>query len=251
MEDNTGNMGDREERQADENLSEVLRIRREKLAALRGTGRDPFLLTRYAVTHTSAQIRDGFGSLEGTDTAVAGRIITRRIMGKASFATVQDGAGRIQVYIRREDVGEDDYAAFKKWDIGDIIGVSGFVFKTQTGEISVHAKSVTLLSKSLLPLPEKFHGLTDTELRYRQRYVDLIVNPEVKETFVRRSAIIREIRAFLEDRGFLEVETPMFHNEAGGANARPFITHHNALNIDLYLRIALELHLKRLIIGRD
>ena len=249
MEDNTGNMGDREERQADENLSEVLRIRREKLAALRGTGRDPFLLTRYAVTHTSAQIRDGFGSLEGTDTAVAGRIITRRIMGKASFATVQDGAGRIQVYIRREDVGEDDYAAFKKWDIGDIIGVSGFVFKTQTGEISVHAKSVTLLSKSLLPLPEKFHGLTDTELRYRQRYVDLIVNPEVKETFVRRSAIIREIRAFLEDRGFLEVETPMFHNEAGGANARPFITHHNALNIDLYLRIALELHLKRLIIG--
>lgn len=232
-----------------ENLSEILRIRREKLKALRDAGCDPFKITKYDITHNSVQIRDGFDALEGADTSIAGRIITRRIMGKASFTTIQDGAGRIQVYVRREDVGEEEYDQFKKWDIGDIIGVSGFVFKTKTSEISVHAKSIVLLSKSLLPLPEKFHGLTDTELRYRQRYVDLIVNPEVKDTFIKRSAIIREIRAFLDARGFLEVDTPVLHTLEIGAAARPFITHHNALDIDMYLRIETELYLKRLIVG--
>lgn len=232
-----------------ENLSDILRIRREKLSALREAGCDPFKLTKFDFTHTSAQIRDNFDSLENTDTAIAGRIITRRIMGKASFATIQDGAGRIQVYFRRDDLGEEVYDFFKKLDIGDIIGVTGFIFKTKTGEISVHAKSLTLLTKSLLPLPEKFHGLTDTELRYRQRYVDLIVNPEVKETFIKRSAIIREIRAFLDARGFLEVDTPVLHTLEIGAAARPFVTHLNALDIDMYLRIETELYLKRLIVG--
>ncbi len=235
--------------QREEELSEILRVRREKLAALREAGCDPFTLTHYDITHSSEQIRGSFDALEGHDVSIAGRIITRRIMGKASFATIQDGAGKIQVYIRRDDVGEVDYAWFKKWDNGDIIGVSGFVFKTQTGEISVHAKQITLLTKSLLPLPEKFHGLTDTELRYRQRYVDLIVNPEVKDTFVKRSAIIREIRAFLDARGFLEVDTPVLHTLEIGAAARPFVTHHNTLDIDMYLRIETELYLKRLIVG--
>jgi Lysyl-tRNA synthetase (class II) len=232
-----------------ENQSEVLRIRREKLTALREAGNDPYALTKYEVSYSSVQIRNNFGGLEGKNVSIAGRIITRRIMGKASFATVQDGVGRIQIYVKRDDVGEEDYASFKKWDIGDIIGLAGFVFKTQTGEISVHAKSIVLLSKSLLPLPEKFHGLTDTELRYRQRYVDLIVNPEVKDTFIKRSAIIREIRAFLDARGFLEVDTPVLHTLEIGASARPFVTHHNTLDIDMYLRIETELYLKRLIVG--
>lgn len=233
-----------------ENLSELLKIRREKLNALRQAGRDPFRITKFDVTHSSAQIRENFESLEGSDTSVAGRIITRRIMGKASFATIQDGSGRIQVYFRRDDLGEEEYEFFKKQlDIGDIIGVTGFIFKTKTGEISVHAKTLTLLTKSLLPLPEKFHGLTDTELRYRQRYVDLIVNPEVKETFIKRSAIIREIREFLDSRGFVEVDTPVLHTISIGAAARPFVTHLNALDIDMYLRIETELYLKRLIVG--
>ncbi|MGI6203024.1 MAG: lysine--tRNA ligase [Eubacteriales bacterium] len=233
-----------------ENLSEILRIRREKLNALRQAGRDPYKVTKYDVTHNSAQIRENFDSLDGTDTSVAGRIITRRIMGKASFATIQDGAGRIQIYIRRDDLGNEEYENFKKQiDIGDIIGVTGSIFKTKTGEISIHAKTLTLLTKSLLPLPEKFHGLTDTELRYRQRYVDLIVNPEVKETFIKRSAIIREIRSFLDARGFLEVDTPVLHTISIGANARPFVTHLNALDLDMYLRIETELYLKRLIVG--
>ncbi len=233
----------------EQDFSELLRVRRDKLAALREAGKDPFVITRYDVTADSASIKNNFEALEGKEVSLAGRIMSRRIMGKASFVGFFDSAGQIQLYIKRDDVGEEDYAAFKKWDIGDIIGVSGFVFKTQTGEISVHARKILLLSKNLIPLPEKFHGLTNTDLRYRQRYLDLIVNPEVKDTFVKRSRIISEIRSFLEARGFLEVETPYLHSQAGGAAARPFITHHNTLDIDLYLRIALELHLKRLIVG--
>ncbi len=236
-----------EQPEIDEN--ELIRVRREKLAALREAGHDPFLMTKFDVTAYSAAIKEAFEENEGKEVSLAGRMMSRRIMGKASFAGLADAKGQIQLYVRRDEVGEEDYAAFKKWDIGDIIGVSGKVFKTQTGEVSIHADKVVLLAKNLIPLPEKFHGLVNTDLRYRQRYVDLIVNPEVKETFVKRSRIISEIRAFLEARGFLEVETPFLHNEAGGAAARPFITHHNTLDIDLYLRIALELHLKRLIVG--
>lgn len=235
---------------AEADVNELIRIRREKLENLRNDNKDPFVITKYDVTATGDYIKNSpFEEVEGKNVSIAGRIISRRIMGKASFTHIQDGSGRIQCYIRRDDVGEDVYADFKKWDIGDIIGVEGVVFKTQTGETSVHASAIKLLSKSLLPLPEKFHGLTNQDLRYRQRYVDMIMNPDVKETFVKRSKIISAVRKFLENRAYLEVETPVLHNIAGGAAARPFITHHNSLDIDMYLRIALELHLKRLIVG--
>ncbi len=236
-------------------LSEILQVRRDKLAALREGGKDPFVVTKYDVTHHAAQVKADFvdppegEEHTGPQVAMAGRLMSKRGMGKASFGDLQDSSGRIQLYVRRDDVGEEAYAEYKKYDIGDIVGVKGYVFRTRMGEISVHVQEITLLSKSLLPLPEKFHGLKDQELRYRQRYVDLIMNPEVKDTFVKRSMIIREIRNFLDQRGFLEVETPMLHTIAGGAAARPFITHHNTLDMDMYLRIALELHLKRLIIG--
>ena len=235
-------------------LSELLQIRRDKLEALREAGKDPFEITKYDVTAYSGDIKANFvdppeGEESPVTVSMAGRIMSKRGMGKASFADLQDKQGRIQLYVRKDMVGEEAYADFKKWDIGDIIGVTGVVFRTHMGEISVRATSVVLLAKSLLPLPEKFHGLKDPELRYRQRYVDLIMNPEVKDTFVKRSMIIKEIRALLDEEDFLEVETPMLNTIAGGASARPFVTHHNALNIDMYMRIALELYLKRLIIG--
>ena len=237
-----------------EQLSELLQIRRDKLTALREAGKDPFIITKYDVDSYSGTIKENFvDPAEGEEStqrvSMAGRIMSKRGMGKASFADLQDKEGRIQLYIRKDMVGEDAYADFKKWDIGDIIGVEGIVFRTHMGEISVKATSIVLLSKSLLPLPEKFHGLKDPELRYRQRYVDLIVNPDVKDTFIKRSQIIKEVRALLDEEGFLEVETPVLSTIPGGATARPFITHHNALDIDMYMRIALELHLKRLIIG--
>ena len=235
--------------ETEENLSDILRIRREKLAELRANGKDPFVIRRFDKTHDFKTIRDAFDTLEGSDVIVAGRILSRRDMGKANFIDLVDESGKMQVYIKSDDIGADAFAEYRKWDIGDIVGVKGFVFRTRRGEISIHTKEITLLSKSLLPLPEKWHGLKDQDLRYRQRYVDLIVNPEVRDSFVKRSRIIAEIRSYLNERGFLEVETPILHNMAGGANARPFITHHNSLNIDLYLRIALELHLKRLIVG--
>ena len=230
-------------------LNEILQVRRDKLAALCDSGNDPFLKTKYDAKNTSAEIKSDFEAFEGKTVSIAGRIISRRIMGKASFVGFRDGEGDIQLYVRRDDVGEEDYAAFKKWDIGDIIGISGFVFKTQTGEISVHAQHIELLAKSLLPLPEKFHGLKDTDTRYRQRYVDLIVNPEVRDTFIKRSQILREIRAYLDGKGFLEVDTPILVPLEIGASARPFKTHHNTLDMDMYLRIETELYLKRLIVG--
>ncbi len=230
-------------------LSELLRIRREKLTNLQDAGRDPFAITRYDVTHHSAEILAAGDELVGKEVSVAGRMMVKRIMGKASFCKIQDKQGVIQCYVARDDLGEEAYADFKKMDIGDIIGVKGFVFRTKTGEITVHAKELTLLTKSLKPLPEKFHGLQDTDVRYRQRYLDLIVNPEVRDTFVKRSQILREIRRFLDDRGFMEVETPMLVPNAGGAAARPFETHYNALDEDVKLRISLELYLKRLIVG--
>ena len=225
-------------------LSELLQIRRDKLEALREAGKDPFEITKYDVTAYSGDIKANFvdppeGEESTVTVSMAGRIMSKRGMGKASFADLQDKQGRIQLYVRKDMVGEEAYADFKKWDIGDIIGVTGVVFRTHMGEISVRATSVVLLAKSLLPLPEKFHGLKDPELRYRQRYVDLIMNPEVKDTFVKRSMIIKEIRALLDEEDFLEVETPMLNTIAGGASARPFVTHHNALNIDMYMRIAL------------
>ena len=230
-------------------LSELLRIRREKLTNLQDAGRDPFSITRYDVTHHSAEILAAGDGLAGKEVSVAGRMMVKRIMGKASFCKIQDKQGVIQCYVARDDLGEEAYAEFKKMDIGDIIGVKGFVFRTKTGEITVHTKELTLLTKSLKPLPEKFHGLQDTDVRYRQRYLDLIVNPEVRDTFVKRSQILREIRRFLDDRGFMEVETPMLVPNAGGAAARPFETHYNALDEDVKLRISLELYLKRLIVG--
>ena len=229
--------------------SEQEQIRRDKLAALREAGHDPYLLTKVDVDTKSSDILADYDAYEGKEVTLAGRMMTRRIMGKASFAHMLDTAGEIQFYIRRDDVGEESYAAFKDMDIGDVISVRGKVFKTKTGEISIHTDELTLLAKCLKPLPEKFHGLTDMDLRYRQRYLDMVVNPEVRDTFRKRSQIITAIRTFLEGRGFMEVETPVLHTQAGGAAARPFITHHNTLDIDMYLRIALELHLKRLIVG--
>ena len=232
-----------------EDINEILRIRLEKLAQLVEAGKDPFTITKYPVTHHSAEIKAHFEELEGKEVVIAGRMMQKRVMGKASFCNVQDLEGGIQSYVARDMIGEDSYKDFKKYDIGDIVGVRGEVFRTKTGEISVKASSVTLLSKSLQILPEKYHGLTNTDMRYRQRYVDLIVNPEVKDTFVKRSKIIKEIRNFLDGRGFMEVETPMLVSNAGGAAARPFETHYNALNEDVKLRISLELYLKRLIVG--
>ena len=232
-----------------EQLSEQNRIRREKLKALQEAGKDPFRITHFERTHQSRQIVEQFDSLEGQEVVIAGRMMSRRVMGKASFAHVQDKLGQIQIYVRREDVGEENYAGFKAWDIGDIIGVKGTAFRTKTGEVSVHATEVTLLSKSLQVLPEKYHGLTNVDQRYRQRYVDLITNPESRDVFTKRSAIIREIRNFLDGRGFMEVETPILVANAGGAAARPFETHYNALDEDVKLRISLELYLKRLIVG--
>ena len=233
----------------EQDLNEIVKVRHEKLAALKESGNDPFKITKFDFDNDSANIKANFQELEGKTVKIAGRIIARRIMGKASFVGLSDNTGKIQLYVRRDDVGEDVYAAFKKWDIGDIVGVEGFVFKTQTEEISVHATSITLLSKSLLPLPEKFHGLKDNDLRYRQRYVDLIVNPEVKNNFIIRSKFIKFMRNYLDNMNYIEVETPVLNTIVGGAAARPFITHHNTLNIPMYMRIATELPLKRLIVG--
>ncbi len=227
----------------------LITIRKEKLEELRKQNKDPFKITKYNRTHNSEQIKENYDELEGKDVTIAGRLMAKRIMGKASFCHIQDMQGKIQSYVSLNDLGEENYKEFKTYDIGDIVGITGFVFKTKTGEISVHAKEMVLLTKSLRPLPEKFHGLKDTELRYRQRYVDLIVNPEVKETFIKRSKIIKELRRILEEEGYLEVETPMLTTVATGDAARPFITHHNTLNLDMYLRIAPELNLKRLIVG--
>ena len=235
--------------QAEQDPGQLLRVRREKLAALQAAGCDPFVITKYDVTHRSAEIKERYDELEGKQVSVAGRMMSKRIMGKASFCSVQDREGAIQVYVARDSLGEEAYADFKRLDRGDIIGVVGNVFKTKTGEISIHAERIELLSKSLQILPEKYHGLTNVDLRYRQRYTDLIMNPDVKNTFIMRSKIVTAIRSYLDSHAFLEVETPVLHTIAGGANARPFITHHNALDIDLYMRIALELHLKRLIVG--
>ena len=233
----------------EQDVNKLMKIRREKLDELRKEGKDPFEITKYDRTETAGQIKANYDEYEQKDVSVAGRIIAKRIMGKASFCTIQDSDEKIQSYVSINDLGEESYKEFKTYDIGDIIGIKGFVFKTRTGEISVHAKEVTLLSKSLRPLPEKFHGLKDVDLRYRQRYVDLIMNPEVKETFIKRTQIINEIRNILNEKGYLEVETPILNTISGGATARPFITHHNTLNIDMYLRIATELNLKRLIVG--
>ena len=242
-------MSEKNQSQNTENLGELLKVRREKLAALQEAGKNPFEITKYDVTHHSSDIKESFEELEGKSVSLAGRIMSKRVMGKASFCHIQDLKGTIQVYVARDNIGEDSYKDFKKYDIGDIVGISGEVFKTKTGEISIHATSVTLLSKSLQILPEKYHGLTNTDTRYRQRYVDLIMNEEVKDTFVKRSKIIKEIRNFLDERGFMEVETPMLVANAGGAAARPFETHYNALDEDVKLRISLELYLKRLIVG--
>ena len=232
-----------------ENLSEVLQVRRDKLSELQKMGRDPFKISKYDVTHHSNEVIDQYDSLEGQRVSLAGRIMSKRIMGKASFMHLQDQNGRIQAYVKRDDIGTDEYKLFKTYDIGDIVGIEGFVFKTKTEEVSVHVEKLVLLSKSLQVLPEKYHGLKDVDLRYRQRYVDLIVNPEVKDAFLTRTKALKALRSYLDERGFLEVETPILNTIAGGANARPFITHHNTLDIPMYLRIANELYLKRLIVG--
>ena len=242
-------MADNNVNNTQQNVSELLKIRRDKLKALQESGNDPFTITKFDVTHHSADIKEGFDSLEGKSVTVAGRMMSKRIMGKASFCNIQDKTGNIQVYVARDCIGEEAYSAFKKDDVGDILGITGEVFRTKTGEVSVHASEVTLLSKSLQILPEKYHGLTNTDLRYRQRYVDLIMNPDVKDTFVKRSKIIAAIRRYLDEKGFMEVETPMLVPNAGGAAARPFETHYNALDEDVKLRISLELYLKRLIVG--
>lgn len=232
-----------------QDVNELIKVRHEKLAELQQAGKDPFKITKFDVTHHSADIKQSFDALEGKTVTVAGRMMSKRVMGKASFCNVQDLKGTIQAYVARDNIGEDSYKDFKRLDVGDIIGITGEVFKTKTGEISIHASTVTLLSKSLQVLPEKFHGLTNTDIRYRQRYVDLIMNQDVKETFVKRSKIISSIRRYLDERGFIEVETPMLVSNAGGAAARPFETHFNALDEDVKLRISLELYLKRLIVG--
>ena len=236
-------------RSCEPDLNEVLKVRREKLQALRDENKDPFMIMKYDRDAMSKDILDNFEKYDGKDVSLAGRIMSKRIMGKASFCHIQDRDGQIQAYVARDCIGEDEYKAFKKFDIGDIVGLKGTVFKTKTGETSIHATEITLLSKSLQPLPEKFHGLKDQDLRYRQRYVDLIINPDVRNTFVVRSRIIKEIREFLDNRGYIEVETPVLNTISGGASARPFITHHNTLGINMYLRIATELNLKRLIVG--
>ena len=235
--------------QEEPSLSELLQIRRDKLSDLREKGQDPFVITKFDVTHHSNEVKERFEEMEGQSVRLAGRLMSKRGMGKAVFSDLQDNGGRIQLYVRIDDVGEEALAAFKKYDIGDIVGVEGEVFRTKRGEISIKAKTITLLSKSLLPLPEKFHGLTDVETRCRQRYVDLIVNPDVKRNFIIRSQFIKHVRDFMDARGFIEVETPVLNTISGGATARPFITHHNTLDIDMYLRIATELALKRLIVG--
>ena len=232
-----------------QDINQLLKVRRDKLKDLQDNGKDPFVITKYDVTHHSQEVKDNFETLEGQSVSLAGRVMSKRVMGKASFCHIQDLQGMIQSYVARDSIGEEEYKAFKKMDIGDIVGLKGEVFKTKTGEISIHASEITLLSKSLQILPEKFHGLTNTDIRYRQRYVDLIMNPEVKDTFIKRSQIIKEIRNFLDGRGFMEVETPMLVSNAGGAAARPFETHYNALDEDVKLRISLELYLKRLIVG--
>ena len=235
--------------QPQQDVSEQHKIRLEKLQAMQAEGADPFTITKYDVTHHSSEVKENFEELEGATVTVAGRMMSKRVMGKASFCNIKDLKGNIQSYVARDSVGEEPYKAFKKFDIGDIIGIKGEVFKTKTGEISVHASEITLLSKSLQVLPEKFHGLTNTDMRYRQRYVDLIMNDDVKQTFIRRSKIISAIRSYLDSQGFMEVETPMLVSNAGGAAARPFETHFNALDLDIKLRISLELYLKRLIVG--
>ena len=238
-----------EEKNQEQNLSQLLQIRRDKLKELQGGGRDPFQITKYEVTHDSAAIKADFDAMEGSQVSLAGRLMSKRGMGKVSFCDLQDKSGRIQLYARRDEMDGEEYDRFKKLDIGDIVGVKGIVFRTQRGEMSIRVEAVTLLSKSLLPLPEKFHGLTNTELRYRQRYLDLIVNPEVKRNFIIRSQFIKHVRDFLDGRGYMEVETPVLNTISGGATARPFITHHNTLDIDMFMRIATELPLKRLIVG--
>ena len=233
----------------EQDINQLIKVRHEKLQELQENGKDPFRITKFDVSHHSMEIKENYDSLEEQQVTIAGRMMFKRVMGKASFCNVTDLKGNIQAYVARDSIGEDSYKDFKKYDVGDILGITGEVFKTKTGEISVHASSVTLLSKSLQILPEKFHGLTDTDMRYRQRYVDLIMNAEVKDTFIKRSKVISSIRRYLDGEGFMEVETPMLVSNAGGAAARPFETHFNALNEDLKLRISLELYLKRLIVG--
>ena len=242
-------MAEQQKKAQEQDLNQLLKVRREKLTELQENGKDPFQITKYDVTHHSMEVKDAFEELDGKSVSLAGRMMSKRVMGKASFCSIQDVQGSIQSYVARDNIGEDHYKDFKKMDIGDIVGIKGEVFKTKTGEISIHATEVTLLSKSLKPLPEKFHGLTNTDLRYRQRYVDLIMNADVKDTFIKRSKIIASIRNYLNGQGFLEVETPMLVANAGGAAARPFETHFNALDEDFKLRISLELYLKRLIVG--
>lgn len=242
-------MSDQQKQAQEPDLNQLRKVRREKLADLQANGKDPFAITSYDQTHHSQEIKDNYKELKGTQVSVAGRMMSKRVMGKASFCNVQDLQGNIQSYVARDSVGEDVYKDFKKFDVGDLIGIEGEVFTTKTGEISIHASNVTLLAKSLQILPEKFHGLTNTDLRYRQRYVDLVMNPEVKDTFIKRSRIISTIRKYLDGQGFMEVETPMLVQNAGGAAARPFLTHFNALDEDFKLRISLELYLKRLIVG--
>ena len=241
--------GQQKKPQGEQDLNQLLKVRREKLANLQSEGKNPFEITKYDVTHHSMDIKDNYDELEGKEVSIAGRMMFKRVMGKASFCNIQDLKGNIQSYVARDEIGEDSYKDFKKYDIGDILGIKGKVFKTKTGEISIHAEEVTLLSKSLQILPEKHHGLTDTDTRYRQRYVDLIMNADVKETFIKRSKVISSIRKYLDSQDFMEVETPMLVSNAGGAAARPFETHFNALDEDLKLRISLELYLKRLIVG--
>ncbi len=242
-------MGVQQNNGQEQDINHLRQVRRDKLAELQANGQDPFQITKFDVTHHSKEVKEHFDELEGKQVVLAGRIMSKRIMGKASFCNILDLQGNIQSYVARDSIGEDEYKAFKKMDIGDTVGLTGEVFKTKTGEISIHASAVTLLSKSLQVLPEKFHGLTDTDVRYRQRYVDLIMNPEVKDTFIKRSKILSSIRRYLDGQGFMEVETPMLVSNAGGAAARPFMTHFNALDEDFKLRISLELYLKRLIVG--